>query len=114
MLGVLAVYHPVGFHVSAEEREFLEILAVHAALALENARLFAETRRRQETAETLAAITQTLSASLDLRTVLGRVADAVRELFGADGGAVAFVTRSGTMRLAARAGLGADTLRHVL
>jgi GAF domain-containing protein/CheY-like chemotaxis protein len=113
VLGVLAVYHRIGFHVPAEEREFLETLAVHAALALENARLFAETRRRQETAETLAAIAETLTASLDLPTVLDRVADAVRELFGADGGAVAFVTRRGTMRLAARSGLGADSLRHV-
>ena len=71
---MLAIYHPVGFRIPAEEVEFLETLAAHAALALENARLFAEARRRQETAETLAAITQALTASLDLRTVLSRVA----------------------------------------
>jgi GAF domain-containing protein/ActR/RegA family two-component response regulator len=114
VLGVLAVYHPVGFQIPAEQGEFLETLAAHAAVALENARLFAETRRRQETAEALAAITQTLTASLDLRIVLSRVADAVRELFGADGGAIGLVTPRGPMRLAALAGLGADALRRLV
>ena len=95
VLGVLAIYHAVDFRLPAEDREFLETLAAHAALALENARLFGEIRRRQETAEALAAITQTLTASLDLRTVLAGVADGVRELFGADGGAIGLITRRG-------------------
>jgi GAF domain-containing protein/CheY-like chemotaxis protein len=114
VLGVLAIYHPVGFRIPAEEVEFVETLAAHAALALENARLFAEAGRRQATAETLAAITRTLTASLDLRTVISRVAGSVRELFGADGGAIGLVTPSGVMRLAARKGLGADTLRRLV
>jgi GAF domain-containing protein/CheY-like chemotaxis protein len=114
VLGVVAIYHAEGFRIPAEDTEFLETLAAHAAVALENARLFAETRRRQETAQALAAITQTLTASLDLRTVLSRVADSVRELFGADGGAIGLVTPGGRMRLAARTGLGADTLRQLV
>jgi GAF domain-containing protein/CheY-like chemotaxis protein len=114
VLGVLAIYHPVGFRLPAEDGEFLETLAAHAALALENARLFAEVRRRQETAEALAALTQTLTASLDVRTVLSGVADGVRRLFGADGGAIGLVTRRGTMRLAARVGLGADALSQLV
>jgi GAF domain-containing protein/CheY-like chemotaxis protein len=114
VLGVLAIYHPTGFRLPTEDREFLEILAAHTAVALENARLFAETRRRQEEAEALAAITQTLTASLDLRTVLARVAAGVRELFGAEGGAIGLVTKRGTMRLAAHVGLGADTLRQLV
>ena len=114
VLGVLAIYHAVDFRLPAEDREFLETLAAHAALALENARLFGEIRRRQETAEALADITQTLAASLDLRTVLAGVAEGVRALFGADGGAIGLMTRRGTMRVAARVGLGADALRHLV
>jgi GAF domain-containing protein/CheY-like chemotaxis protein len=114
VLGVLAIYHPVGFRLPAEEREFLETLAAHAAVALENARLLADARRRPEAAEALASVTRTLTGSLDLRTVLAGVADGVRELFGADGGAIGLVTRRGTMRLAARVGLGADTLRYLV
>jgi GAF domain-containing protein/ActR/RegA family two-component response regulator len=114
VLGALAVYHAVGVRIPAEEVAFLETLAAHAAIALENARLFAEVRRRQETAETLAAITQTLTASLDLRTVLARVAEAVRTLLGADGGAIGLVSPDGSMRLAARTGLGAEAFRRVV
>ena len=80
VLGVVAIYHPTGYRLPTEDREFLETLAAHAAVSLENARLFAETRRRQEEAETLTAITRTLTASLDLRTVLSRVAANVREM----------------------------------
>jgi GAF domain-containing protein/CheY-like chemotaxis protein len=114
VLGVVAIYHPTGFRCPTEDREFLETLAAHAAVSLENARLFAETRRRQEEAETLAAMTRTLTASLDLRTVLSRVAESVRELFAAEGGAIGLVTKHGPMRLAARVGLGADTLRRLV
>ena len=114
VLGVVAIYHPTGYRLPTEDREFLETLAAHAAVSLENARLFAETRRRQEEAETLTAITRTLTASLDLRTVLSRVAANVRELFAAEGGAIGLVTKRGPMRLAARVGLGADTLSRLV
>ena len=113
VLGVVAIYYPVGFRLPAEDSEFLETLAAHAAVALENARLFGEARRRQETAEALAAITQTLTASLDLRTVITGVADGVRRLFGADGGAIGIVTPQGAMRLTARVGLGAEALKRL-
>lgn len=114
VLGVLAVYHPVGFRIPADEAEFLETLANHAATALENARLFAETQRRQESAETLAAITQTLAGSLDLRTVTSLVAEAIRRLLGSEGGAIGLTAPDGTIRLSARVGLGADAFRDVV
>ena len=44
VLGVLAIYHPVGFRLPAEEREFLETLAAHAAVGLENAPARSRTR----------------------------------------------------------------------
>ncbi len=114
VLGVIAIYHPVGVRVPAEDRAFLESLAAHAAVALDNAALFAEIRRRQETAEALAGITQTLTASLDLRTVITRVAEAVQRLLGADGGAIGLVGPDGAVRLTARTGLGAEGLRRLV
>ncbi len=48
IVGALAVYHPPGLRIPAEETEFLETLANHAAVALDNARLFAEARRHFE------------------------------------------------------------------
>jgi GAF domain-containing protein/ActR/RegA family two-component response regulator len=114
VLGVLAVYHPPGVRAPAEDCEFLETLAHHAASALENARLFAESRRREETAETLAALTQTLTGSLDLSTVLSLVADGVRRLLGSDGGAIGLVEPGGAVRLSVAVGLGADVIRNMV
>ncbi|MBI3454574.1 MAG: GAF domain-containing protein [Candidatus Rokubacteria bacterium] len=114
VLGVLAVYHPPGFRIPAEEAEFLETLANHAAAALENARLFAQTRRRQESAETLAALTQILTGSLDLSTVLSLVADGVRRLLGSDGGAIGLAEADGAIRLRVGVGLGAEAFRDIV
>ncbi len=114
ILGVLAVYHAPGFRIPAEETEFLEILASHAAVALDTVRLFAQTRRRQEAAETLAALTQTLTGSLDLPTVLSLVADGVRRLLASDGGAVGLVEPGGAIRLSVAVGLGADAFRDMV
>jgi GAF domain-containing protein len=113
VLGVLAVYHPVGFLIPREEAEFLESLAAHAAAALESVRLFAETRGRQESAETLAAVTQTLTGSLDLRTLLARVADAIHRLVACDGSAIGLVGPDGAVHLSARKGVGAEAFRAV-
>jgi GAF domain-containing protein/CheY-like chemotaxis protein len=114
ILGVLAAYHPPGVRIPAEEVEFLEILANHAATALETVRLFGEARRRQESAETLAALTQTLTGSLDLPTVLSLVADGVRRLLRSDGGAVGLAEPDGAIRLAVAVGLGAEAFRGIL
>jgi GAF domain-containing protein len=114
ILGVLAVYHAPGFRIPAEETEFLEILANHAAAALDTVRLFDQTRRRQETAETLAALTQTLTGSLDLPTVLSLVADGVRRLLGSDGGAVGLAEPDGAIRLSVAVGLGAEAFRDMV
>ena len=114
VLGVLALYHPVGFQIPREEAEFLQILADHAAAALENARLFMESRRRQESAETLASITQTLTGSLDLQTLITQVADAIQRLLGCDGAAIGLVAADGVVRLSARTGTGAEAFREVI
>jgi GAF domain-containing protein/ActR/RegA family two-component response regulator len=114
VFGVLAVYHPPGSWIPAEESEFLEILAHHAAAALENARLFTQARRRQESAETLAALTQTLTGSLDLSTVLSLVSDGVRRLLGSDGGAVGLVEPDGAIRLTTAVGFAADAFRDIV
>src|SRR5262249_47030454 len=52
-----------------------------AALALENARLYAETTRRRQEAEELARLAQTLTESLDVSDVVGRTVESVIPLF---------------------------------
>jgi GAF domain-containing protein/anti-sigma regulatory factor (Ser/Thr protein kinase) len=112
VLGVLAVYYPVGFRVPADQVEFLELLASHGATALDSARLLAETERRQASAETLAAVSQSLASSLDQGTVITLVVEAVCRLLGCDGGALGLVRPDGVVEIAGRLGLGAEQLRQ--
>lgn len=87
--GVLAVDQPSPREFSAEEVALLQAFADQAAVALENARLYAEAERRRREAEVLAGLARTINASLDPDTVLQRVAEGARELCASDVASVA-------------------------
>ncbi len=83
----------IGVLLAADEsvRTFLEdeialaqAFADQAALALENARLHEETERRRREAEVMAELARSINASLDVDTVLQRIAEGARELCGSD------------------------------
>ena len=67
-----------------EERNLCGLLADQAAIAIENARLYEETERRRREAELLAAVVRTINTSLDLSTVLQRIAEGAREICRSD------------------------------
>ncbi len=69
---------------TADELRLADGIARQAAIAIENARLYEEAERRRREAEVIADIARSLNASLDLDTVLPRVAEAARELCGSD------------------------------
>jgi signal transduction histidine kinase/DNA-binding response OmpR family regulator len=83
-IGVLFVAAREGRAFTAEEVRLAEAFADQAALALENARLYAQAERRRREAEVLAELAQTINASPDLETILKRVAERARELCDAD------------------------------
>ncbi|MBS1905847.1 MAG: GAF domain-containing protein [Actinobacteria bacterium] len=68
---------------SAEDQELIEALASTAGVAIENARLFAETRRRERLGAALSAITATL-LSPDGGDALGIVAEGVASIVPTD------------------------------
>ena len=70
--------------VTAEERDPAELLAGQAAIAIENARLYEDAGRRRREAELLAAVVRTINTSLDLATVLPRIAEGAREVCRSD------------------------------
>jgi PAS domain S-box-containing protein len=88
LIGVLAVRNVTGSVFDARAVQLAETLADQAALTLEHARLFAEAERRRREAEILAELSRTISASLDLETVLSRVTEAARELCRSDGAVI--------------------------
>ena len=90
LLGVIGVDHETpGRTFTSQDQEILRLFAVQAAIAIENARLYGEAERRRREAEVLASLAQTITASLDLDTVLQRVTEGARSLCDGDVAAIA-------------------------
>jgi PAS domain S-box-containing protein len=83
-IGALSIADRRGRTFSAAEAETLQAFADQAALAIENARLYEEARRRQREAELVAELAQRINASLDLQTTLERLVAGARELCRGD------------------------------
>ncbi len=83
-LGVLRVHHRAPRPFDAGDVEFLRALAAHAALAIENARLFQQTQARLRETETLLTVSQELIATLDPTETMRRVAREISRATGAD------------------------------
>ncbi len=82
--GVLLLRSRARRKLSDDEVALVQAFADHAAIALENARLYAAERRHRHQAEALAEIARDLSAALDRDTVLQRVVEHARRLCRAD------------------------------
>ncbi len=78
--GSLGLSDRTGRVYSNSEVALLQTFADQAALALENARLYEETERRRREAEELAEVARTLTESLDVKGVAGRIVEGVRRL----------------------------------
>ena len=69
-------------------RDILTTIASQAAIAIENARLFEEAQRRAQETTVLAEVGREISVTLDLETVLAKIATYARDLFQAESSAV--------------------------
>jgi PAS domain S-box-containing protein len=81
--GALAVHYWAERTFGAEELDALALLAEQAAIAIDNARLYADATRRAERLRELAALEQLVAGSLDLDVVLRRIAEACARLLDA-------------------------------
>jgi PAS domain S-box-containing protein len=84
ILGVLEVLHHAPRDFSQEDLDFLEGLATQAALAIDNARLLAQTQARLRETETLLELGQTVIPALDLAERMRLLARGASRAFGAD------------------------------
>jgi GAF domain-containing protein/DNA-binding response OmpR family regulator len=84
VLGVISVaeVRPAAFS-EADER-LLTTLSASMGVALENARLFDETRQRAAELAVVNSVGQAVAAQLDLDALLERLGDQLREVFAAD------------------------------
>ncbi|WP_329127007.1 sensor histidine kinase [Streptomyces sp. NBC_01465] len=91
----------------AEDEAVLATLAVAAGVAIENARLYEEARRRELWMAASAEVTQSLLSGVAQKQVLALVVDHARQLLTADLGLVA-VPESGRLRVELALGRGAE------
>ena len=89
VLGVIAVQSVQKPNLyDAHDRDILATIASQAAIAIENARLFQEARRRAQETAALAEVGREISTTLDLETVLAKIASYASDLFQAESSAV--------------------------
>jgi len=91
-----------------QDQRLLEVLASHAAVAFENARLFQMEREAAETSAALLGLSQSLTGAHDVETVLDRTVAAVPTIL-ASSVAAAYLhdPEDGSFRLVAERGAGA-------
>jgi signal transduction histidine kinase len=83
-LGILTLVGVRPFVLDADTRELLESFVAQSAVAIRNAQLYDEAQQRRRQAETLAGLTGTIVANLDLDTVLQQTVEAARDLVKSD------------------------------
>ena len=92
---------PGGESFTAEDEEIVTLLASHAAVAIENARLYESATRWSRQLESLHEIVRSMVGEIELDRLLQLVCLRVRELIGARIAFVALADRDGDLEIAA-------------
>jgi signal transduction histidine kinase len=83
-LGIMVARHVLPQAAKADEEQLLKIVANQVAIAVENARLYEQTRQRLRETETLLTVSQAVSSTLDVTETMRRVAREAARAFEAD------------------------------
>ncbi len=84
LIGLLTVGHTQAGRYSEDDAQTVLAFANHAAIAIENARLYDEARRRTVQLETASQVSQKVASILDLDDLLREVVELIRDNFGYD------------------------------
>ena len=108
VIGMLAVFYAQPHHFTEGERELLSTFADQAAIAIENARLYARTdqhlRRQQSALSGLQRVARELSLTFDQEHILRLVLEESLRVAGTSCGAILMRNDSGAWELALCAG----------
>jgi two-component system cell cycle sensor histidine kinase/response regulator CckA len=104
VVGALVLHDAAGRIFSDNELELLALFADQAALALENARLYHDARRRRHEAEELARTARRLTESLETSAVSESVVQSVLSIFGVTASILRFLQPDGSLVCVAVAG----------
>ncbi|SEK69925.1 GAF domain-containing protein [Streptacidiphilus jiangxiensis] len=99
-----------GRHFSGADQQVVEALAAAAGVAIENARLYEEGRRRERWIAASREVTNVMLTAEDAAVSLTTTAELLRDLAGAALGMILLPTEDGGMRVAHASGEAADLL----
>jgi signal transduction histidine kinase/CheY-like chemotaxis protein len=104
--GVIALVHErAGGRFTDQDRETLGLFAAQAAIAIENARLYAAAVRRGSELEALVSATRSMTAGLELQEILDRIVAEAARISGAPHVKVLLLDReAGVLRVGALQG----------
>lgn len=106
VIGTLGIQQGDLREISQEDLEMLEAVSDQVAQALENARLFKQTKRRSEELASLNEIISAASQTLDIKTILESVLKKVLEISNFDGGLITIFNETrGKLERGVRIGL---------
>jgi signal transduction histidine kinase len=96
VVGILTILFAERREFSDEDKELMQLLADQAAIAIDKARLYTDAEARRQEAEIVGELAREINATLDLDTVLHRVAEGARQLCGADVARIALRREGGS------------------
>lgn len=114
-VGVMVIqsYEAEGLYAQ-QDLELFSAIAAQVALTVRNARLYEDAQARAREMDVIAATGRDLNSTLDLATILGRIASGVWKLLTRDSVAIFFEeAEEGTFKTAAVAGASVEELQGV-
>jgi len=112
MIGAIVITDRTGRVLDNGDLALARAFADHAALALENARLYAEATRRRHEAEELARVARLLTESLDVTTAADRIAETVLLLLRAPASVLRLQRADGSLLTIGSAGRTRDAFER--
>ena len=113
-IGLVLAFERLGRTVSDRSRSYLARVADAAAMAMLNARLYAQSHRELRRRDALRRVVASISSELDLDSLFGRVIAGAVELLDTDDGVISLVSDAGAARIRAVHNLPADFVGRVI
>lgn len=101
ILGVVALMSRQSHRFTSEELDLIRSMAGQIGVAIENATLFAEVKKKSEELEALVNVSRDIAALLDRQVLLSRIAEVARNLLNMDGVSFRLLEGDSTLRVAA-------------
>ena len=115
LLAVMALAHTEPLRFGKDKLDLIDLFLAQAAIAIQNARLFRETKRRRDVAEVLARLARELTSTLEVESIAKLLARGAAELVNARAAGVFLVDPDdGSLRATATYGADADIMRELI